>query len=248
MTVTPERALFVYGVVEAGTDVPEGLTGLDDSPLRKVVHGDVAAVVGGITVDRPPGRRRDLVAYSSAVDHMAGSASVVPVRFGSALADEQAVAEQLLAPSEARFAGLLRELAGRSQFRVQASYVQDVVLAEVVDADPEIARLHHYTRELPEETAYAERVRLGELVARAMEDRQRRDADQLLAVVLPHAVEHVVTPSSPLDRLLDVAVLVDDERQELFEEMLEDLAEQVHERIRVRLLGPTAPYDFVGEG
>ena len=247
MTTSPERALFVYGVIDAGTDVPEGLTGLDESPLHKVVHGDVAAVVGGFTVDRPPSRRRDLVAYNTAVDRVAGAGAVIPVRFGSALPDEQAVAEELLAPAEAHFADLLRELAHRSQYRVQASYLQEVVLAEVVAADPEIAELHRHTRGLPEEAAYGQRVRLGELVARAMEARQHHDADQLLAAVLTHAVAHVVIPSSPLDRLLDVAVLVDDDAREPFEEGLEELAEQVHERIQVRLLGPTAPYDFVGE-
>ena len=29
---------------------------------------------------------------------------------------------------------------------------------------------------------------------------------------------------------------------------LEVLAEEVHDRVRLRLLGPTAPYDFAGEG
>ena len=42
-------------------------------------------------------------------------------------------------------------------------------------------------------------------------------------------------------------VLVDDSRRAQFEERLEDLAEAVHERMRLRLVGPVAPYDFVGE-
>ena len=46
--------------------------------------------------------------------------------------------------------------------------------------------------------------------------------------------------------MLDVALLVDDERRADFEEQLESLAEEVHERIRLRLVGPMAPYDFVG--
>ena len=31
--------LFVYGVVEATARLPDGLSGLDEAPLRKVVHG-----------------------------------------------------------------------------------------------------------------------------------------------------------------------------------------------------------------
>ena len=46
---------------------------------------------------------------------------------------------------------------------------------------------------------------------------------------------------------MDVAVLVDDDRRDEFEQQLEDLAEAVHERIRLRLVGPVAPFDFVGD-
>ena len=49
-----------------------------------------------------------------------------------------------------------------------------------------------------------------------------------------------------VEHVLDVALLVDDDRRAEFEEHLEGLAEAVHERIRLRLVGPVAPYDFVG--
>ena len=47
-----------------------------------------------------------------------------------------------------------------------------------------------------------------------------------------------------MDHLLELAVLVEDERIAEFEDGLEELAEAVHERIRLRLVGPVAPYDF----
>jgi hypothetical protein len=46
--------------------------------------------------------------------------------------------------------------------------------------------------------------------------------------------------------VLDVALLVDDDRAGAFEAHLEELAEAVHDRIRLRLVGPVAAYDFVG--
>ena len=57
----------------------------------------------------------------------------------------------------------------------------------------------------------------------------------------------MVRPVSGLERVLDVAVLVDAAQREELENRLEVLAEEVHGRIRLRLLGPTAPYDFAGE-
>lgn len=241
------EGLLVYGVVGAGSEVPGDLTGLDDAPLRTVTHESVAAVVSQFALDRPPGRRRELVGYSEVLDRLHAVAAVVPVRFGTVVPDEQAVVEDLLAPRAGHLAESLQELSGRSQFTVQATYHEDVVLSEVVAADPRVAELRRLTRDLPDEAAYAERVRLGELVARALELKQEQDADELLRRILTLSVAHVLRPTSGLDRLLDVSLLVDDDRHDELEESLETLAEDVHERMRLRLLGPMAPYDFVPE-
>ena len=120
------------------------------------------------------------------------------------------------------------------------------MLAEVVPPDPEVAALRERTRDLPEDAAYGERVRLGELVARAVEVKRAEDAAAVLDAVPPHAVAATSCGAvAGLDHVLDVALLVDDDRRAAFEDTLEQLAEAVHERIRLRLVGPVAPYDFV---
>ena len=116
-------------------------------------------------IARPPGRRADLLAYSRVVDTVAATATVAPVRFGTLMPDELTVVEDLLVPDAEWFAQLLEDLAGRAQFNLRATYVEEAVLAEVVRSDPEIARLHELTRDAPTDVAYGERVRLGELVA-----------------------------------------------------------------------------------
>lgn len=238
---------FVYGVVGAGSRLPEGATGMDEAPLRAVGYGDVVAVVSDVSLDRPPGRRRDLLAYSAVLDALAAAGPVVPVRFGAVLEDDDTLLDEWLAPDAGYFAELLDQLAGRAQFQLKALYREDVGLREVVAADPEIAELRDRTRDLPEEVAYADRVRLGELVAQSVEAKREDDAAALLDVVLPHTSAHVLRTSTGLEQVLDVALLVDDDHRSLLEEALEGLAEVVHERIRLQLVGPMAPYDFVQE-
>lgn len=237
---------YVYAVVDAGSTLPEGLDGLDGAPLRTVACGEVAAVVADVAVERGAGRRRDLLAHSAVVDGLAAELVVVPVQFGAILADDDSVVEDFLAPHHDRFLGYLEALDGRTQLTLQAAYHESAGLAEVVAADPQIADLRRRTRDLPEDAGYADRVRLGELVARAMELKREDDSAVLLDSVLPRVVDHVERPVGGVDQLLDVALLVDDDRVAELEEHLESLAEAVHERIRLRLMGPMAPYDFVG--
>src|SRR4051794_727405 len=241
-----ELGCYVYAVAGAGISLPADLTGVDGAPVRSVACGEVAAVVADVAVDRPPGRRAELVAHSEVVDRLAASATVVPVRFGSLMVDETSVVEDLLQPGHDAFVDQLEQLRGRAQFNLRASYREDVALAEVVAARPDIAELRRRTRDLPPDEGYGDRVRLGELVARAIEEKQAFDADVLLGSVLPFAAAHVVRGGGGLDHVVDVALLVDDERREDLEQHLEGLAEAVHERIVLRLTGPMAAYDFVG--
>lgn len=69
----------------------------------------------------------------------------------------------------------------------------------------------------------------------------------VMGVVSPHVVAERERAGGGVDHLLDVALLVDLEHQQALEDILEELAEAVHERIHLRLVGPLAPYDFVGE-
>ncbi len=238
--------LYVYGVVvaEAGR-VPEGLVGIDGAPVELVRLGDVAAAVSVAALERPPGRRAELVAHRDVVDALAASGAVVPVQFGAMLADPDDVVQSVLGPDEQRFASLLAELAGRRQYVVRGRYNEQAVLAEIVAGDPEVAHLRGVTRDAPEHAARAERVRLGELVAHALERKREHDTAIVLDAVLPHVASYAPHAVSGVDRALDVAFLVDEPAQAAFEDVLEALAESMHERVRLQLLGPMAPYDFV---
>jgi hypothetical protein len=243
-----ETGYYVYGVDRAGAGrVPADLVGVGGAPVRTVEHGNIAAVVAEVDLDRPPGRRQDLVAHSEVLDGLMTSGVVVPVQFGSVLPSSESVVVDLLAPSADYFAELLDQLEGRAQFNLRATYHESVVLGEVIEENADIAELRERTRAVPEESAYGERVRLGELVAHALEDKRAWDADALLNVILPWVAGHAVRSGGGLDHVLEVALLVDDDRRSDFEEQLEALAESVHERIRLRLVGPVAPYDFVGD-
>jgi hypothetical protein len=244
----PETGFYVYGVVRAGAGrVPPELVGIDQAPVRTVDHDGIAAVVAEIGVDRPPGRRADLMAHSAVLDSLVATGVVIPVQFGSVLADAESVVEDLLVPGRDYFESLLDELSGHVQFNLRASYHEPVMLAEVVAENPEIADLRERTRDLPPDGAYGEKVRLGELVARAVEGKRAIDAESLLDSVEPLVAACVVRPGGATDHVADLALLVAEDRRADFEEQLELLAEQVHERIRLRLVGPVAPYDFVGD-
>jgi hypothetical protein len=249
MTATQQAtALFVYAVVPADRELPDGLTGVDDAPVELVQHGPVAAVVGRMAADRPPGRRADLTAYSSVVDALAPEGAVAPMRFGTVVADHDTLLDELLAPRADDLAAELAELEGTTQYHLRVTYVEDAVLVEITAADPRVRALREATRGLPEDARVGDRIKLGELVTRAWERWAHADADRILAEIVPMVTTYRMRREPGLSAVLDVALLVDRDRAQELEDRLEAMAAEAHVRMRLRLAGPMAPYDLVGSG
>ncbi|HEY0687907.1 MAG TPA: GvpL/GvpF family gas vesicle protein [Kribbella sp.] len=245
MTVTADSWRYVYGIVPANLELPRNLTGLDDQAVSLVPSGNLAAVVSSIGIDRTVGRRADLISHSRVLDAVAAAGAVIPCRFGSIAESQSEVSEQVLEPGSERFEEMLRDLAGRSQFTVHARYEESQVLAEVVAENAEIAELRSQTRDQPVDATYNARARLGELVMHALEAKRATDGSSLLDALLPFTVGCNVRPSAGMDHLIDVAFLVEDKQRDAFEAAAEQVAAELAGRARVKLLGPTAPYDFV---
>jgi Gas vesicle synthesis protein GvpL/GvpF len=240
-----EKPTYVYGLIKSDTAVPDGLTGLGPSgKVWTIVHGPVAAIVSDVPIDRPLGVRGDLVAHEAVLDTVAAQAAVVPMRF-PAVVEEHAVVDELLAPNEDHFVALLDDLEGRVQFTLTGRYEQDAVLREVLQGDEEIRALREKVRELPEDAAYYDRVRLGELIVRALEQRRETEGAAIVDRLEPFAVATVTNQLAAPDDVVNVAFLVDRERQEEFENAVEDVGKDLAGRVRLRLLGPVAPYDFI---
>ena len=237
-------ATYVYGLVNAEVAVPNGLGGLDGAPVELVAHEGIAALVSPAPTDRPLGTREDLLAHEKVVDTVAAEVTVLPMRFGSVV-ERPAVVDELLAPHVAELRSALSDLDGHVQYSVKGRYEREVVLRDVVMAEPEIAELRERVRGVSEEASYQDRMRLGELVVAALEERARREGGRMHVALSAQAASSVTRPSSDPELVLDSAFLVARDRTEEFEHAVDQLGAELAGTVRFRLLGPLAPYDFV---
>lgn len=236
---------YVYGFVPATTQTPD-LRGLDDVEVELITRDDLAAVVSRFELERPPGRKAELVAHSRVVDALAEAGAVVPVQFGSVLEHDPAAVEELLAEQSEVARATLDRVQGKVQMNLRVSYVEERVLEEVVRDNPRIAELRRRTRGLPDGAVHPDLVELGELVSAGVSARSAEDVETVLEAVDPHASEVVERQGGGFD-VADLALLVPSDSTDALEQTLEDYAEQTHERLRWRLVGPVAPYDFAGD-
>jgi hypothetical protein len=237
------NAVYVYGVVAAADAASISHTGVEGSPVRSVSEGDLAALVSDVA-GGALAAAREVRAHWRVLEAVSAQATILPVRFGTVMTDDEAVRTELLAANAEHLAALLKELAGRVQLVVKGIYQQDELLRGVVAESPKVAALRKRIEGLPDDAGYYERIRLGELVAAEVERRREMDAARAVARLEPLAVaarsEGLGTP----DTAFNLAFLVERERLDEFSAAVTALIDELGDRVAVRYVGPLAPYSF----
>jgi len=238
----PTAAVYVYGVVAADAIPPIERQGVADAPVRAIADGGVAALVSAL----PPGelriRRRDLLNHLGVLEDAFAEGTVVPCAFGMVLSSEEAVRSEFLEPRRDDLLALLQRLDGHAQLNVRVAYDEDVVLQEIVAADPTIAQLREQTRGISEEAGYSLRMQLGELVAASLGSARERDGEAILERLASKAVDFAV--DDPGDGVLKASFLVAPKNIEAFDREVERVAEEQAPRLQIEVVGPLPPSAF----
>lgn len=240
---TTASAAYVYGIVRAeATDGIGDLRGVGDPPghVEAVRHERIAALCSPVAGSVREATREDLLAHARALETVSERTAVLPMRFGMTLPSADAVVDELLAPHHDRWDALLEEFGHAIELRVKAFHDQDALLRQLVAEDPEI-------RALRGRDQMADRIRLGERVAGALERRRQADAAWLLDRLRPMARTFREFDPSLEGMVLDAAFLVDRSDVMAFDQEVAAADDEAGDHLRLRCLGPQPPYTFVTE-
>jgi hypothetical protein len=245
------RGSYIYGIVPAGVRIPDGLDPIpyddDGGQLGLVTEGDLAAVVSDVSAQRPLGTRRDLMAHEAVLNAIAQETPVLPMRFGAVVTDDDAVADELLKPHQDYFVRALEQLEGHIEFRLRGDYDQEAVLTRILEADPRIQQMREKIAGLDEDASYYERIRLGEAISKAMDQLREEDAQACVDAISKFAVATEVKEAGGENGAVHLAFLVHRDNRSDFERAVDDLGDAWSGRVELRLIGPTAAFDFLPE-
>jgi hypothetical protein len=237
---------YVYGILPGDVELTEEIRGVSNSDVKLVHGGDLAALVSEVQLTGPLGTPEDLQAHQELLDSTAAGAPVLPLRFGAVLTSEDAVVAELLEPNHDEFVAALEELEGRAEYMVKGRYDERAILEEILSEDEEAAQLRDRIRDADPDATREERIQLGEIVNNAVSAKREEDTQELLSAMEGHAVATVARePTHELDAV-NVAFLIEEDKEDELNRVVDDLRSRWEDRVELRLLGPMAPYDFVG--
>lgn len=240
-------ALYVYGIMRASDAAPtvRAARGEVGPQLDTVEHGPVAAVVSPVPEGQPRLRREDILAHSDVLQAVFHRGLVLPILLGTALADGEAVARDLLAPQAEALAARLDAVDGKAEMQVKAIYAEAPLLRAVLAGDPALRRAVERAQGMPAAATHFEQIRIGEAIAAAVRARQVADGEAMLAALRPHVVAIHLSPPHHERAVMNAAFLVEADALSRFDDALEQLSRDRSGEIECRLIGPLPPYSFV---
>jgi hypothetical protein len=237
-------ALYVYGIVEPDAPAPRG-KGIGGARLALVVGDALAALVSEIRDGELRFGREEMLVHSRVLERALSRGTVLPMRFGIVMSGPEEIHSRLFDEYGPELREQLSELEGKVEIRIRATYDEQSLLRGVVAENPEVASLRASMRGRSVDASYYARIRLGELVAAAVERRRERDA-QAIVDALADAALAVEPGSTAHERVvLQASFLVARDRLAKFDQILEEIAQGYGGGIRFKYTGPLPPHSFV---
>ncbi len=241
--MTGAAPLYVYGVVGGDQPLPAA-AGIDEQPVRLLSEDGVGAIVSDVQQPSPALGRGALTAHGRVLEMLIASRTVLPMRFGVVMEGAEAVREGLLRPHRDALLAQLERLDGRVELTLRATYEEAPLLREILAEEPQIRAMQAAAKRAGG-GAYMDRIRLGELIAAAVDARRRRDAEQIMARLTPLAEDFQVSEPRHERMALSASFLVARDGIAEFDAAVEDVGQQQHVRMRLRYTGPLPPHSFV---
>lgn len=245
-----KEAKYIYGVIQNGgrtTFGPLGIGGRGDE-VYVVPYQDLAAVVSDCpAIDYKAVKDkekivRDLAAHQQVTEEVMKHCSILPMKFGTMVEEEKEV-ESVLRQGYFNLKEAQAAIQDKVEVEVVVTWDLASVLQEIGNEEP-IAKLKAETEGKLPLRGLNDRIKLGKMVyesiGRRREDHQREIVEGLANCSID------TQKNAPMDDsfVMNVAFLIDKERQDKFDERLEELDRGMGGALNFRRIGPLPPYSF----
>jgi Gas vesicle synthesis protein GvpL/GvpF len=216
-----------------------------DKPVRLLTSDDLAAVVSDAPRDGYDVTRENLLAHQRVITQAMTRSDVLPVSFGTVAESDQQVQEQLLHGAAGDLHRALAAVQGCIELDLKVLWNEERLFAEIRAENDDIRALRDSLAGQPPEATQYERIRLGQLVAAAIQRKSEEEAAALLDALEPLAVETRVNENQTDMMLLNAAFLVDKSQEQAFDATVQALGAAQAGRQIFQYVGPLPPYNFV---
>ncbi len=240
---------WIYCIIGSGKEeaFPGEGVGKKGSEIYSVPAGDIAAVVGDSMSGSPLIMNNEelvekLAAYQAVIEGVMKDHTVLPVKFGTTVRDNDEVVSILLQGDD-QFRELLSNARGKVEVDVVAFWNKSV-FEDVLKEEPDIRKARDEVAAKGKEVTLEDSVKVGRMMAEALARRKAEYAGRITGTLGECSLEMRRNRVVRDDMIVNAAFLVKEEDQELFDGKVMDLNNEFNDLVDFRCVGPLPPHSF----
>src|SRR6266849_618290 len=236
---------YIYGIIAANQRREFGPIGIGarGDVVYTLPYRDLAAIVSTSPIVKYPVTRDNSMAHAKVLEKAMEEYTILPVRYCTIAEKEEAVIEKVLKNRYQEFIDLLREMEGKVELGVRVRWTDlDAIFAEVVEENKDIKAIKRaLLSERNEQKKYAGTIKIGQLVQKALEEKKKREAGELLEALRPLSLECKENVIYGDMNLVNAAFLVTKEKEREFDRKMQELEKLYGVRKQLKYIGPVVP-------
>ena len=238
---------YVYGIIRDPNPREFGTKGIGErgDVVHTITPRGLAVVLSDSGAKEYDNSRRNMMAHMTVLEEAMRDYCVLPVRFGTVAPSLQAVMDSVLVKRYDELVGLLIEMDGRVEMGLKAFWYEEAIFREIIEQTPAIRQLRDKLVGRTAEQTYYERIRLGEMIASAMDRQRDVDQEAILERLRPFVHKTVLNKTITDRMIMNAAFLVNKVDEPKLDKALQELDAAIGKRVMFKYVGPVPPYNFV---
>ncbi|MEK7083199.1 MAG: GvpL/GvpF family gas vesicle protein [Patescibacteria group bacterium] len=220
--------------------------GVGGGKLYVINSGELAAIVSDSPVMDYPITRENTITHQRAIEEvMRANVSVLPVSFGTVAENQAVVEKKLLESKQSELLDALERVEGKVELNLKAIWLDmPSTFQKVVAENPNLALLK---KEFAgSRLGMATTIEIGKLVEDGLQTRRNKIREEILSLFEDIVVDHKDTPRLGEQMIFNIAVLIPQAKQKVFDKTVRDLDEEYkNENAYFKYIGPMPPFNFV---
>jgi len=254
-----EEGKYIYCLIVANEERkfgPVGIGGRGDE-VYTVGYRDIAAVISDSPTLKFPVDRPNIMAHQRVMEEVMKHHAILPVKFDTIAESkrkrgtvvethEERIKREVLQKRYDEFEDLLVEMSDKIELGVRGLWTdRDKILGEIVKENHDIALLNRLILKRPPTRTQAERVKLGEMVLKALGEKKDREEERVVRVLKKIAVDFRQNKKTGDKMFMNDAFLVETSREPEFDNALNELNKDYDDRWKIKFIGPVPPCNFI---
>ncbi len=244
-----DEGRYIYGIIAADQRREFGPVGIGGrgSMVYTLPYRHLAAIVSRSPIVKYPVTRENSIAHAKVLEKAMEEYTLLPVRYCTIADGEEIIIEKILKARYDEFIDLLATMEGKIELGVRARWTDmDAIFAEVVEENRSIKTIKEaIASERNEQKKYAGKIKVGQLVQQALEEKKKREVEELLNALRPLSLACKENQLYGDMNLVNAAFLITREQEQAFDNKMQELEAAYGERKKLKYIGPVAPYNFV---